>query len=354
MAAAPAPEPGPSYAGKVAKKKQVTWAPKLGLTTSRWIRLPRPMNEEDFKLDQFKSFASFVSATFKRKTKSGEDKFHHAAEISFYVNHDTYGKDLYAARTIQGKNGAPFYSASAAEFDPVDKKLYLSGLPAKVDWSSVVKELSKFVEFFDAGTPAYQLEDSRYIGRRVVQVKKFKSVPTTRLYLTGGAHDGLGFSVFSVGQGQRQPVLKPERKCFCCQSYDHEVKDCPTKKKMKFSWNCTVCGLSSIKCVVGRCVFDRVKEEAATMFGHTEGAVPYGELPETYGNLVAVLKDRLSDGGKKIATKTGLIDENSAQEWLLQWSRLRLNWYLNKNWRVLHESLTVWIRSHEVDPREVG
>ena len=63
-----------------------------------------------------------------------------------------------------------------------------------------------FVEFFDSGTPAYYLKDCRYTGRRLVQVKK---LPTTRLYLTTcrGAHDDLGFSVYSMGHGQRQPAL---------------------------------------------------------------------------------------------------------------------------------------------------
>ena len=90
------------------------------------------------------------------------------------------------------------------------------------------------------------------------------------------------------------------------------------------------------------------------MFEQTGAKVPVGEMPETYVNLVDVLKTRLSDGGKKLVTKENILDEDLAQQWLLQWSRLRLNWYINRNWRVFHECLTEWIRSHEVDPQEVG
>merc|ERR1712088_850944 len=94
MAAGSPPDPGRPYAEKLAKKKAVTWATSLVVTASRWIRLPRPMAEVDFKLESFKSLASFVPATFKRKTKSGQDKFYYAAELSFLVNHENYAEDI--------------------------------------------------------------------------------------------------------------------------------------------------------------------------------------------------------------------------------------------------------------------
>ena len=306
------------------------------------------MTEDDFQLDCFKSFASFVPATFKRQSKAGQDKFYHAAEISFSCNHEDFGKDLFAAKIIKSRNGAPFYAVKASEFDPVDKKVYLSGLPSKVEWSEVVRELANFVEFFDEGSPAYHLENERYTGRRLVQVKKFKSVPPTRLYLAGGGHDGLGFSVFAVGHGQRQPVPKVQRKCFCCHKTDHEVKDCPKKKEMKFSWKCSVCGLKSVKCTVGHCFFDSVTDEANKMFELSDGIIPDTETAPEYSQTVASWMMRLSDGGKMVVTKFDKLDDDYAKQWSLLWNRLRLNWYMNRNWRVFDEAFNEgWFRSEE-------
>ena len=49
----------------------------------------------------------------------------------------------------------------------------------------MVDELRQFVELYDnEAVPAYYFEDGRHAGRRVVPVLKYKSVPTTRLYLT--------------------------------------------------------------------------------------------------------------------------------------------------------------------------
>ena len=242
----PPPDPGGSYAQRVAKKKKVTWSQSLGISGSLWIHLPRPMTEDDFKLEGYKSLTSFIPTTFKRKGKTGQDRFHHAAELAFAVNHPDFRKDVYAAKIVYAKNGAHFHSVKTEDFDPVEKKLYLSGLPANCDWESVVAELKNFVDFYGNTSPAYYMEDGRHTGRRVVKIKKFRTVPTTRLYLSEGVQQGLGFSVFSVGHGQRQPV-KPKRPCFCCHSFDHEVKNCPKKKAMRFSWECSQCGLSSVK-----------------------------------------------------------------------------------------------------------
>ena len=237
-------------------RRNSTWASNLEETASRWYRLPTYMTEKNFDLSSLKSCIGVIPLA--RKASIGSEKFYYAAQLLFQKSHEKFDADYVSAVNITTKNGKVFHATDAATVWDPEQRLYLSGLPKGVELADLRTSLMEYAEFAPSTAMIYHLSDKMYSGRVMLIVKKILKVPAKRLPILAGPHENVCFSVIAKGYADITPKDKTTKPCFCCKSTDHEVKNCPTKKSMTFSWKCADCGFRTLKCYEGNCAFDRM------------------------------------------------------------------------------------------------
>ena len=241
-------------------RKNSSWASNLEDTTSsRWYRLSAFLAERHFKISHFKSCIGFVPLTRRWTSDAGVEKFSYAAQLLFRRDHDDFENEFSQAQTIYTSKGKALHAVAQEDVWKPVQRLYLSGLPTDVKICDLQASLSSYAEFLPSTAKIFHMTDEKFSGQVLLIVRKILKTTTGRIPVMSGPHAGVTFTVVAKGQDPSTPTdpktLKP---CFCCKSLYHEVKNCPTKKRMTFSWECTQCGLKSLKCYEGCCAFDQI------------------------------------------------------------------------------------------------
>ena len=84
------------------------------------------------------------------------------------------------------------------------------------------------------------------------------------------------------------------------------------------------------------------------MFNATEGMVPEGEPSfSKYEKIVKVLKRRIGENGGMtyVRDEQNKIIPDLARQWYDLWQKLKNQWIMDKNWRLLHVAYETWILS---------
>ena len=253
-------------------RQNSTWKDELEAFESRWFRLPMFLAMKDFDLSGFTSCGGIVPLARRLVADDGKEIYRFAAQLLFRKNHADFDVDFEKSQMLKGTNGKVYHAVDEDEVWEPEKRVYLTGLPASASLDDVKETLSEYVTFSPATRKIFHLTDDMYSGQIMLVVASFVKVPPTRLYLTKGKLKGLGFTVVARGYKKSTPKGKSKKPCFCCQSLDHQVKDCPTKKSMKFTWRCVECNFSTLGCFDGQCqrkyMVNKIDEASTLALSH--------------------------------------------------------------------------------------
>ena len=259
MAKPKPPDRGRKFADLLKKEKK-DW--RLGVEASeyRWFRTPATMEAKDFELSGVKSLTTFQSFSY-RKIQNDKQMFYYAVRAGYDSKHKDFAEDYAKTEILVGKSGRVFQAVEKAEIFQPEQRLYIKGLPQEVESADIKNMLKDYADFYEDTRKVLLFEQGRFSGKMMVKVKQIRKVPPPQIFLVCDHEDynGLGIWVKAAGHDKETPVEKTTRKCFKCQG-PHLAKDC-TAPKMKFTWKCTNCTLTSLQCYEGHCAFDQMKKD---------------------------------------------------------------------------------------------
>ena len=255
MTKAQPPERGKKYSDLLKRE----WRLEIPAANYRWYRTPGKMEAGHFELDGFDCLVGFQPFYYKR-VENDEEKHYYAVRASFDRSHVKYDQDYKKAEILVGKNGRVFQAIEKAEIFQPEKRLYISGLPDEAEVADIKGLFKEYATFYEHTKKVFCMEQGRFGGKMMIRVKQFLKVPPKFIHLTCDQEDynGLGIAITATGYEDGTPVEPTTRKCFKCKTTGHLAKDC--KMKMKFTWKCTLCNLTSLQCYEGHCAFDQMKE----------------------------------------------------------------------------------------------
>ena len=242
-------------------RQKSTWVSDFDDVAIRWFKSATKMKWDDFDLSGYRSCIGLVPLNMTVIGANGKEQLLYGFQLLFTKKHEDHSKDFDRADIVISKKGKTFYSVDKADALKPDCKLYLSNLPFDISLEDLQKTFEDYVDFSRSTQKIYHFTNGVFSGQIMLVVSSIRKVPARRQRIKSGPYANFGFNVTVRGQSKTVPMEKVSKPCFCCKSLEHEVKNCPTKKEMQFTWKCTKCSLHVLGCYQDNCAVSKMAKE---------------------------------------------------------------------------------------------